>query len=389
MVDAQALKDTWAQVAKCGDEVPHFFYSHLFLSHPETRDLFPISMASQRDKLVAALGRIVSHVDELEQVTPFIQQLGRDHRRFGTVAAHYPAVGASLLATLRHFLGAAWTDEVAADWAAAYGLIARVMVEAAEESEATSPAAWGATVTHVERRTLDVAVVRLSLDQPFDYLPGQSFAMEVPQRPRLWRYYSPANAPRDDGSIEIHVQLVAGGQVSTSIVRTLRAGDTVRLGAPVGDQLTLPDHRSDLLLVAGGTGLAPLRAVLEQVDELHRTTGSGPQAHLLHGVRMPWNLYDRDHLRQLAATRPWFTYTEAVSDDLSYPGTRGLVGSVAARSGAWQGRTALVCGSQPMVVHTIGALTAAGMPAADIHYEQFTTVVSGPTADHPREGDEQ
>ncbi|HEU0180804.1 MAG TPA: globin domain-containing protein, partial [Agromyces mariniharenae] len=136
-MDTAALKRTWAAAESLGDEVPLFFYSHLFLSHPELRGMFPVSMATQRDRLVGALGRIVSSVDELDEVVGFIEQLGRDHRRFEVIAAHYNAVGASLLATLKHFLGDGWTDEVAADWAEAYGLIATVMVKAAEESEST------------------------------------------------------------------------------------------------------------------------------------------------------------------------------------------------------------------------------------------------------------
>ena len=66
-MDTAALKSSWEQVAKCGDEVPLFFYSHLFLAHPEVRSMFPISMAGQRDRLVGALGRIVSHVDDLRR----------------------------------------------------------------------------------------------------------------------------------------------------------------------------------------------------------------------------------------------------------------------------------------------------------------------------------
>ena len=385
-MDVQALKDTWAAVAASGDEVPHFFYSHLFLSHPETRALFPVSMSSQRDKLVGALGRVVSSVDQLDQVVPYLQQLGRDHRRFDAVAGHYPAVGASLLATLAHFLGPAWTPAVAADWAAAYGAIATVMVEAAEESEATTPASWKAEVVALERRSLDVAVLQLRPTEPLPFLPGQSVALEVPSRPRLWRYYSPANAPRRDGTLELHVQLVPGGQVSTSILRTLRAGDAVRLGAAVGDQLVLPaGERPDLLLVAGGTGLAPVRAVVEQLAAERRDGGGGPRVHLFHGARMPWNLYERDLLQRLAADEPWFEYTEVVSDDPSHPGARGLVGDAAARSGAWRGRTTMVCGTEAMVAHTVEALTAAGAPPGDVRYEQFTTVLSGPTADEHRE----
>ena len=232
-MDAAALKDSWAVVSKSGDEVPMFFYSHLFVSHPELRSMFPVSMVAQRDRLVGALGRIVSNVDQLDDVVGFIEQLGRDHRRFSVVTAHYSAVGASLLATLKHFLGAAWTDELAANWSEAYGLIATTMVQAAEGASETSPDWWDAEVISVERRTLDLAVVTVRPDQPMEYRPGQSMAVEVPQRPRLWRYLSPANAPKADGLIEFHVQLVDGGQVSSSIVRNLKAGDRIKLGSPL------------------------------------------------------------------------------------------------------------------------------------------------------------
>ena len=265
-MDTAALKDSWELVAKSGDEVPLYFYSHLFLSRPELRSMFPISMANQRDKLVGALGRIVSNVDQLEEVTGFIQQLGRDHRRFSVIAEHYNAVGASLLATLKQFLGASWNDQLAADWAAAYGVIARVMVDAAEDSAMDTPAWWDAEVVSVERRTVDVTVLAIRTDLPYPYAPGQSFAMEIERRPRLWRYFSPANAPREDGSMELHVQRVDGGQVSGVLVRSMKAGDRMRLGAPVGDQLTWSrEVRRDLLMVAGGTGLAPLRSVVDEV----------------------------------------------------------------------------------------------------------------------------
>jgi NAD(P)H-flavin reductase/hemoglobin-like flavoprotein len=378
-MDTAALKDSWELVAKSGDEVPLYFYSHLFLTHPDLRAMFPVSMSAQRDRLVDALGRIVSNVDQLGEVTPFIQQLGRDHRRFSVVAEHYNAVGASLLATLKHFLGAAWNDRLAADWAAAYGVIAKVMVEAAEESsEKNDPAWWEADVVLVERRTMDVTVLQIRPTQPYHYLPGQSFAMEVPQRPRLWRYFSPANAPREDGVMELHVQLVDGGQVSGALVRSVREGDRVRLGAAVGDQLTWTrEDRRDLVMVAGGTGLAPLRAVVEQVDRAWQQEGAGPQVHLFHGVRVPWNLYDRQWLAALAADRSWFDCTEVVSDDHSFPGVRGPVGSVAAAAGPWHGRVAMVCGGPQMVAHTLDELAAAGVAAEDVRCEQFHHVGAG------------
>ena len=113
-MDVQRMRKSFDKVGSFGDEVPLFFYSHLFLSHPETRAMFPVSMMQQRDRLFRALGHIVAKVDDLDVLVPFLQQLGRDHRKFGALAAHYPAVGASLLATLEQYAGEDWTPELAA-----------------------------------------------------------------------------------------------------------------------------------------------------------------------------------------------------------------------------------------------------------------------------------
>jgi NAD(P)H-flavin reductase len=245
------------------------------------------------------------------------------------------------------------------------------MVEAAETSSESSPDWWDADVVSAERRTMDLTLLTVQPRRPYLFLPGQSVSMEIPQRPRLWRYFSPANAPRRDGSIDLHVQQIDGGQVSPTVVRSLKVGDTVKLGAPVGERLTRRDGDArDLLMVAGGTGLAPLLAVLEQIDLEWQRSRTGPMVHLLHGVRMAWHLYDRPRLRELAERRPWFDYTEVVSDDSSYPGTRGKVGTVAARQGL-TGRSAMVCGGPQMVAHTLEQLAAAGMPPEHIKYEHF------------------
>ncbi|TWD81222.1 NAD(P)H-flavin reductase [Kribbella amoyensis] len=370
-MDANALQHSWDQVTRHGEQVPLYFYSHLFVSYPEVRSLFPLSMSNQRDKFVSALGRIVSHAGQIENDASFLQHLGRDHRKYAVVAEHYNAVGASLCATLKHFLGPEWDEDLAAQWTAAYQVIARIMVEAAEGSSESSPDWWDAEVVAVERRTMDLTLLTVQPRHGLQFVPGQSLSMEIPQRPRLWRYFSPANAPRRDGTIDLHIQQIDGGQVSPTVVRSLKVGDMVKLGAPVGDRLTRrPGDVRDLLMVAGGTGLAPLLAVLEQIDNEWRRTQTAPRVHLLHGVRMAWHLYDRPRLRELAQTRPWFDYTEVVSDDPSYPGKRGKVGTIAARQDL-HGRMAMVCGGPQMVAHTLERLSAAGLPTEQIQYEHF------------------
>ena len=186
-MNSARLRESFARVAMHGDEVALFFYSDLFLRHPEIRAMFPVSMAAQRDRLLQALGRIIAEVENLDQLTVFLQALGRDHRKFGTLAGHYEPVGTSLLATLAHFSGADWSPELAAEWKAAYGLAARVMKDAAGQDEKRNPAYWEATVLSHEPRTFDISVFRVATLDRLSYRPGQSVAIESEKRPGIWR----------------------------------------------------------------------------------------------------------------------------------------------------------------------------------------------------------
>jgi NAD(P)H-flavin reductase/hemoglobin-like flavoprotein len=368
VMDPVALKGSWARIAGHGDAVPSFFYATLFTSYPQLRMMFPMSMAAQRDRLVSALGQIVSNVDRLDAVVPFLQGLGRDHRRFDVRPEHYPQVGEALLTTLAHFLGEAWTPQLAEDWTAAYQLLTQVMGEAAEQAAVSTPAHWTATVVDHEQRGLDVAVLRLRPDLPYPYLAGQSCPIEIPDRPRLWRYYSPANRPRLDGLIELHVKTIPGGQVSTAIVHGLQTGDTVKLGAPVGQQLTLdPGSNRDLLLLAGGTGLAPLKALVEQVT----AEGGRRRVTLLFGARTLADLYDLPALDAMARDLPWLTVVPALSHDPWHAGERGTVDEVSLRLGYWNDHDVYVCGSAAMTTATRERLLAAGVHPDRVRCEDY------------------
>lgn len=367
-LDVARLRQSFAQVAAHGDEVPLFFYADLFIKHPEVRDMFPISMQVQRGHLVDALVKIVSHVDRAEELTVFLQGLGRDHRKFGVIAEHYEAVGASLLATMEHFSGPAWTSELHNDWQTAYQLIGSVMVTAARADEQVRPPWWKGTVASHERRSFDISVLHVQPESPIDYLPGQSVAIESTSRPRLWRYYSMANAPRQDGKLEFHVRLIDGGAVSMALTSSSIVGTEVRLGAPIG-VLTLDQPPADrnLLLVAGSTGLAPLKAIVDQATTLPKP----PQVHLFFGARTAEGLYDLDNLEKLAAEHPWLTVTPAVSADTRFAGETGNLLDVVARHGDWSGYDAYVAGPSQLVQDATARLASAGMAQDHIHIEDF------------------
>ncbi|HEY0718315.1 MAG TPA: globin domain-containing protein [Streptosporangiaceae bacterium] len=367
-MDVARLRESFAHVAVHGDELPLFFYADLFLKHPEVRDMFPISMAAQRDHLTGALVKIISQVDNVDALTRFLQGLGRGHRKFGVIAEHYGAVGASLLATLEHFSGPAWTPELAAEWTAAYELIGSVMMAAASADEKVRPPWWPGTIVAHEPRSFDVSVLLVQPEPRIDYLPGQSVAIECPSRPRLWRYYSMANAPRQDGLLEFHVRLIDGGAVSMALTSSEAVGTKVRLGPPMGVlTLSQPNPGRGLLLVAGSTGLAPLKAILEQVTTLPEP----PNVQLFFGARTVDGLYDLENLEKMAAGYRWLTVTPVVSDDPTFAGEIGNLPDVVTRHGDWSGHDAYLAGPTEMVRDAAASLAAAGLAQDHIRIEDF------------------
>jgi NAD(P)H-flavin reductase/hemoglobin-like flavoprotein len=383
-VDVERLKSSWARVAAYGDQVPQYFYAWLFIAYPELRGMFPVGMAAQRDKLFAALGHIVSSVDIADQLVPYVQSLGRDHRKFGVSPAHYAQVGEGLIATLSYFLGDAWTEELAADWLAAYGVVSQTMMAAAQEAASHTPSWWEAEVIGHERRGPDIAVITVRPDPHLEFRPGQSLTIQTHLRPRVWRLLSPANAPRRDGSLEFHVRAVAGGVLSPALVHSLSVGDIVCLGAPVGERLTLdPADPRDLLLIAGGTGLAPLRSLVEQVA-MEAPSGRGRRVHLVVGARYHYELYDMTALRSRAAAASWLSVVPALSHDTPPPGGHaGDPAAVAIRLGLPPDRLAYVCGSTPMVNRTHQALAEAGWPREAIRVEELHNHKYAPSTSAP------
>ena len=378
-MDVQRMRKSFDKVGSFGDEVPLFFYSHLFLSHPETRAMFPVSMMQQRDRLFRALGHIVAKVDDLDVLVPFLQQLGRDHRKFGTLSAHYPAVGASLLATLEHYAGDDWTPELAADWAAAYGVVAEVMAAAADGAS-QSPAYWDAEVVSHERRGSDLAVLRVRTDPPLPFEPGQAITVQTDLRPRLWRTYSIANAPTEDGVLELHVRARDGGPVSGALVRHTSVGSVLRVGPPLGLMILDPVSDRDLLLVGIGTGMAPLKALVEQVSRLEVPR----RVDFFVGARSADGFYDLPALRALEEQHPWLHVVLVATrqDDPKGDVERGAMVDVVLQRGPWSSRDVYLSGAREDVRALKDALVQARVAEKRIKVEEFT-----PSSWSPREAE--
>src|SRR5262249_50654651 len=159
------------------------------------------------------------------------------------------------------------------------------------------------------------AVITVEPDQPYPFLAGQYATIQVARWPRIWRAYSIANAPSPDNHLTFHVRLIPAGWVSTTLVRQTSVGDRVMLRPPRG-MMTLPSPVPErLLCLAGGTGLAPLKAIAEETLR----TSSAADITLIHGVRRQADFYDVEDMTRLATTHGRLRLIAAVSDDPDHP----------------------------------------------------------------------
>ncbi|MER6360215.1 globin domain-containing protein [Kitasatospora sp. NPDC001527] len=371
--DLELIRTSLAVVEPVADRATAHFYALLFLGHPEVRALFPAAMDVQRDRLFRALLAAARGAGDPQALRAYLDALGCAHRRYGTLTGHYGPVGECLVAALARYAGSRWTAETELAWRRVYRLVSSIMAEAAERDARTSPPWWQGEVVAHERRTPDVAVLTVRPDQAYPYRAGQYTSLETPWWPRVWRHFSFASAPRPDGLLTFHVKAVQAGWVSNALVHRAAPGDVLRLGPAAGGMTLDPADGADLLLVGGGTGIAPLRALVEEAVE-HGAADRSVQ--VFYGARRAEELYALDGLRELArrhaglSVRPVLSGPGSGTAEAAAAGLRpGQLPEAVARFGPWAGRTAYLAGPPAMVRRTSGVLLRSGVPEARIRHD--------------------
>jgi NAD(P)H-flavin reductase/hemoglobin-like flavoprotein len=366
-LNPRIIKESFALFEPQAEEISTYFYGRLFAENPRLRAFFPPAMDRQRERLFHALRKIVWSLDSPDTLSAFLSRLGRDHRKFGVERDHYDAMGRALMATLRKFGGEAWTAEMESAWRAAYTTAAAMMIEAAEEHAASQPPWWTGEIVGHELRSPDIAVLTVRPDRALPYEAGQYITIQTARWPWMWRPFSVANAPREDGLLRFHVRAVPSGWVSGTLVRHVKIGDTLLLGHAAGTMTLEPDADRGILCVAGGTGLAPLKALVEETI----AKGLRRDIHLLFGARTPAELYDLQDLRALEGRTPWLRVLPVVSADPAFDGMHGLLPDVLDRFPDWSGHDVYTAGPPEMVERTITVLDELGVPATRIHYDRI------------------
>ncbi|WP_274917774.1 globin domain-containing protein [Streptomyces sp. WZ-12] len=375
-----------------------YLYDEMFARWPYLRSLFPESMEFQRAHLARAFWYLIENLHRPGEVALYFRQLGHDHRKLGVRPAHYEAFEASLCAALRRAAGPRWAEAVEQAWVRMLRFAVASMVEGADAALAEPPC-WQATVTSHALRRPDLAVLRVRMHEPYRYRAGQYAAVASPLMPQAWRHYSLASAPGPDGEVEFHVRQTSPGGVSEALVSRTGVGDVLRIGAAHGTMTLPPEERvHDLLMVAGGTGWAPIKALLE--EWAGRRGGAGGlsvrpagSVQLFVGARSRTELYDAGALAQLAARHGQLRVVRVLDEDAAPDAGGSLaeygpLAEAVAREAQWSGRLAFVSGPAAMVGATVSRLTAAGMPADQIRHDPLPDVLPRATGDVPAPADD-
>ncbi len=230
--------------------------------------------------------------------------------------------------------------------------------------DAPAPGRWQtATVAAIVQETRTAKSFRLALTHAKAHLAGQHYVVRLtaPDGYTASRSYSVASAPDDSGSIEITVERLEGGEVSSYLHDVVVPGDEIEVRGPIGGWFV---WRGDTpaLLVAGGSGIVPLMAMLR----LARRSGRSDLVRLVVSVRRPDELY---YAGELPGPETSVVYTRESPPLSRRPAGRlreaDLQGALVA------GATAYVCGSSGFADHATDLLGRLGVPSGQTRVERF------------------
>jgi ferredoxin-NADP reductase len=230
------------------------------------------------------------------------------------------------------------------------------------------------TVAAVRAETPTARTIAFDVPDWPGHLAGQhvDLRLTAPDGYSAVRSYSIASAPSSDRRVEITVERLPDGEVSPYLTQELAVGDRLELRGPIGGWFVWrPQQTEPVQLVAGGSGIVPLMAMIRA----RAASESRGAFRLLYSVREPGAAYYADELRTYAADAVVslaYAYTRTTPKDWPRPAARIDAGLVA--QATWPpdvSPTCYVCGPTAFVESAAALLTAAGNPAAKIRTERF------------------
>jgi CDP-4-dehydro-6-deoxyglucose reductase/ferredoxin-NAD(P)+ reductase (naphthalene dioxygenase ferredoxin-specific) len=222
-------------------------------------------------------------------------------------------------------------------------------------------------VLELEDLTHDIKGVRLAIEAggPFVFSAGQYAQLEFAAG--LSRHYSMASTPQE-AQLVFHIRHMPGGRTSAHVATQLKLGDQVKVSGPLGVAYLRENHAGPALLVAGGSGLAPIQAILRTMLE----RGHGAPVTLYFGARSERDLYHEALLKDLAARHSNFSYHVVLSEQKGAAGRRyGLVHEAIELPESAHGVMAYLAGPPVMVEAATSLLASRGLLPRQIHADAF------------------
>ncbi len=236
-------------------------------------------------------------------------------------------------------------------------------------------------VESLEQRADDVMVLKIKLpaNERLQYLAGQYIDFQL--KDGRSRSYSLANPPHDDALLELHVRHVPGGLFTDQVFSSLKARDILRLKGPLGSFFIREDSDKPMIFVAGGTGFAPIKGMLEHAFAEH----SDRELVLYWGVRSLKDLYMAELPQRWLAERPNFSFIPVLSapaPEDAWQGRSGYVhDAVLADFSDLSGYQIYACGAPVMVDAAREAFTATrGLPEDEFFADAFIYAADAETA---------
>ena len=246
-------------------------------------------------------------------------------------------------------------------------------VETAKEIEVrTVPS----RVDELEQLAHDVMRVYLRLpeNQRLQFLAGQyiDFLMEDGRR----RAFSIANAPHDDERIELHIRHVPGGEFTEHVFDGMKTGDIQSIQGPLGGFYLREDSERPMVFMAGGTGFAPLKGIVEHA--LH--IGTKRPIHFYWGVRSKRDIYLGELAAQWVSENDNIRFTPVLSEpDADWDGAKGWVHEqVLTDHPDMSGFDLYMSGPPPMIFAARDAFKAAGLNEDQMYSDVFEWAQDNP-----------
>jgi NAD(P)H-flavin reductase/hemoglobin-like flavoprotein len=364
LIEIQRLLGNSLSMAGGPEDVATRLRAALVQAQPQLMAMVPGGALSQREQLAQALTWLVHHLDQPPALVAGCVQLGSALAECGVHPPQLTLVGAALAEAMRAGMAGAWRQDFDQAWRTTWQHVHEWISHGAAVA-GYQPATWLSVVESHELRRPDLAVVRFRPYLPMPFKPGQYARIELDGLPGVWRPYSLAGAPRQDNIVELHVRAKTDAGVSGTLVFRTRPGDKVRFARAEGG-MGLPEHPGrDLLLVAGDTGVAPLKAMLTEMA----ATGDPRSAVLFWGVRDLDELYDIEDITRIAAAGRRLTVVPVVSEGDPGQYASGLVTDAIAAYGEWSGHEVYLAGPPLMLAATSAALQQLGVSPDRIHHD--------------------